>query len=171
MNRIFFVGETILRYVLGLIMIAYGLIKIFEIQFILPPYVYDIPIKDLDGVTLAWAFLGYSSWFTILLGIIEFIPGTLLLFRKTKLIGSLLLLPGTISIFLVNNAYDFLPYMRFFTGTLLIINLILLAAHYKRLIRVFKEIIFYRNKGVKIEFIVNVLLISLIVFYIILNWR
>ncbi|MDQ3394452.1 MAG: hypothetical protein M3512_10130 [Bacteroidota bacterium] len=168
MNRIILVGDLVLRYVLGLIMIAYGLIKILEIQFVLPQSVYDIPLKDLDGVTLVWAFLGFSSWFTVLLGIMEFIPATLVLFRRTKLIGTLLLLPSTFSIFLINNAYEFLPHMRFFTGILLIINLILIALHYKLFIRVLKELIFYNNKGKKIEVTVNILLIFLIVLYIIL---
>lgn len=167
MNRILSVGDTILRYVLGLIMVAYGSIKILEIQFFLPEYVYDIPLKDLDGVTLAWAFLGYSSWFTILLGIIEFLPAVLLLFRRTKIVGALLLLPSTFSIFLVNNAYDFLPHMRFFTGSLLIINLILLAVHYKLFNRLLNELIFYNSKGKTVEFTVNILLIFTIIFLII----
>lgn len=155
MNRIILVGEVIFRYVLGLIMIAYGSIKILEIQFVLPQSVYDVPLKDLDGVALAWAFLGFSSWFTVLLGIIEFIPATLLLFRRTKLVGALLLLPSTFSVFLINNAYKFLPHMRLFTATLLMMNLILLAVHYKLFIGILNGLIFDGSKGGKSEFTVK----------------
>ena len=65
---------------------AYGMIKILQIQFILPSEVYDYELRKLDGVTMAWAFLGFSSWFSILLGLFELIPGFLLLFRRTKII-------------------------------------------------------------------------------------
>lgn len=121
--------ESLARYILGLIMVAYGLIKILEIQFRLPPSSYEIPLGNLDGVTLTWAFLGYSSWFTILLGVFEFVPGVLLLFRRTKLIAEIILLPILAGIFLVNNAYHFLPYKKLFTGCLFIINILLLGVH------------------------------------------
>lgn len=72
----------IIRYVLGLIMLAYGWIKILGFQFILPADVYEYQLKDLDGITLTWAFLGFSTWFSILLGLAEFIPALLLFLGK-----------------------------------------------------------------------------------------
>lgn len=69
-----FSWHLIMRYLLGVIMLGYGLIKILQIQFILPSHIYDYQLKQLDGVTLTWAFLNFSSWFTILLGLLELIP-------------------------------------------------------------------------------------------------
>ena len=105
--------ENILRYALGIIMMAYGFIKIFEIQFLLPSEVFNLELNAIDGVTLTWVFLGFSPWFSILLGTMEFLPALLLLFNRTKLIGIVFLLPSLVVVFLVNNAYGFLLHMRF----------------------------------------------------------
>jgi len=95
-----------IRYILGITMIVYGLIKILRIQFVLPPDIYRHPLGQLDGVTITWAFLGFTSWFSILLGILELTPGFLLLFRKTNLLGAILLSPILLSVFLINVAYN-----------------------------------------------------------------
>jgi hypothetical protein len=134
----------IIRYVLGLLMLMYGLIKILRIQFILPAEVYTYQLKELDGMTLTWAFLGFSTWFSILLGMVEFVPAILLLFKKTKLVGATLLFPTLLTVFLINNAYGFSTFMRVFTGALLLIDLLLLAVHYKTFSKFFKELIQYQ---------------------------
>ena len=107
-------------------MISYGLIKILQLQFVLPEEVLNQTLGQLDGVTLTWAFLGYSSWLTVILGMAELIPGVLLLFNRTKLIGILLLFPVLTAVFLINQAYGFLFYMRVFTGGLLLLDIWLL---------------------------------------------
>lgn len=127
-NRIIY--ETIVRYALGIIMFSYGLIKILRIQFILPSSIYEEALKNIDGVTLTWAFLGYSPWFSILLGFLEAIPAVLLLFQKTKLLGALLLFPVLINVFFINVAYGFLSYMQLLSGGLLLMNIIILFFHY-----------------------------------------
>jgi hypothetical protein len=117
-----FSWQLIVRYLLGMIMLAYGLIKVFQIQFILPADAYELQLKQLDGVTLTWAFLGFSSWFPILLGVFEIVPAILLLFARTKLLGAILLFPSLLTV-MINNAYGFLPHMRISTGVLLSMNL------------------------------------------------
>ena len=96
--------QTLIRYALGLGMLPYGLTKIARTQFIvLPFHSWSEPLKDISGVTLTWAFLGYSPWFTVLLGFLEVIPAVLLLFRKTKLLGALLLFSVVLNVFLINS--------------------------------------------------------------------
>ncbi|WP_026464996.1 hypothetical protein [Adhaeribacter aquaticus] len=159
--------ELVGRYILGLIMIAYGLIKIIDIQFRLAPLVYDIPLGSLDGVTLTWAFFGYKTWFTILLGLIEFVSGTLLLFTRTKLIGKILTLPILIGIALVNNAFDFLPYMKVFTGCLLLLNILLLGMHTTIFKIIIKQVICGHSKYPQAEVLINITLVSIITFLVI----
>ena len=72
-----------------------------------------------DKVELTWAFLGFSTWFSILLGFLELVPGFLLLFKRTKFLGAILLFPSLLGVFLVNNAYNFMSHMIIFTGFLL----------------------------------------------------
>ena len=160
-------GYLIIRYLLGLTMLAYGWIKIVGLQFILPADVYEYQLKDLDGVTLAWAFLGFSTWFSALLGLAEFIPALLLLFRKTKLIGAILLLPGLLAVFLINNAYEFLLHMRIFTGILLIMDLLLILAHAKEITRSFKRMLQKHHKTKSSELIINLILILLVIILIV----
>ncbi|QHT71344.1 hypothetical protein GXP67_34155 [Rhodocytophaga rosea] len=162
-----YIWYLILRYVLGLIMVMYGLIKILGIQFPTTRQ-YTNSLNDVDGVTLTWAFLGYSTWFVILLGLFELVPAVLLLFRKTKLVGAILLFPVLLNVFLINNAYGFYMYMRVFTGVLLAIDLILILVHYKLFIRFFKELIHYPHTTKWPEIVINctiVGVITLLIFY------
>ncbi|MBX2843422.1 MAG: hypothetical protein KTR26_16745 [Flammeovirgaceae bacterium] len=160
----------ILRYVLGLIMVVYGLIKILEIQFILPSEVYQLRLIELDGISLTWAFMGYSPWFSILLGFFEFIPATLLLFSKTKYLGAVLLLPTLMAVFFINIAFGFLPHMRIFSGVLLLLDIVILSNTWKLMLKLFNEIL--QPKTYKFEFILNAILLATvitIVFYYKIN--
>jgi len=145
-------------------MIAYGLIKILDFQFILPEEVYNLQLYKIDGVTLAWVFLGYSSWFSKLLGFFELIPGILLLFNRTKYLGALLLFPSLTAIFLINNAYGFLLHMRIFTGILLTIDVAILYTVRSLIYQFLLEII--KQKNFKFEVVLNVILVIAILFII-----
>ncbi|HEY5826286.1 MAG TPA: hypothetical protein VIT44_18075 [Cyclobacteriaceae bacterium] len=158
------------RYILGTVMIAYGAIKILHLQFKLPPEVYTYELRQLDGVTVAWAFLGFSPWLSILLGVFEFIPGVLLLFRKTQLLGVVLLFPSLLVVFLINIAYDFLFHMQVFTGILLLLDLFLFIPGYK----IFKE--FYnrllnQSSVSLIEVAINIVIICLVTALVIYNFK
>jgi hypothetical protein len=160
--------ETILRYVLGLVMLAYGWIKLLNTQFIIPSYLWEVPLKEMDGVTLTWAFLGHSSWYSRLLGLLEVIPALLLLFRKTQLLGALLLFPVLLNIFLINLAFDFLPLMQMLTASLLLMNLLLLLFHYPLLKAVYKQLIGRLvNTKSGLELAINTVLVGLVTFLVV----
>lgn len=158
--------QSLVRYALGVIMMGYGLIKIFRMQFALPAEIYDYPLRHLDGVTITWAFLGFSPWFSVFLGVLELIPGFLLLFRKTYILGAILLLPSLFAVFMINNAYDFWPHMRVFTGLLLVFNLTLLFPRRKLLYDFFKSIA-NESSGKKNEAVINVLILCLLTFLVV----
>ncbi|MCO4293566.1 hypothetical protein NF867_11890 [Solitalea sp. MAHUQ-68] len=50
----------------------------------------DKMVSEMTGMELMWAFYGYSNSFAITLGVFEIIGGTLILFKKTRIIGCLL---------------------------------------------------------------------------------
>lgn len=129
-----------MRYTLGTVMMVYGIIKLTGIQFVLPPHVYDYPLKELDGVSLTWAFLGFTPWFSFLLGVFETVPAVLLFFNRTKLWGAIFLCPILLAVFLINAAYGFLPYMQLFTGALLLIDILLLLHHRQVLMKAVRVI-------------------------------
>lgn len=158
---------VVLRYLLGAIMIVYGLIKVFDIQFRMPSEVYEIQLEDIEGVTLTWAFMGFSRWFAIIIGIFEFVPGVLLLFDKTKFIGSLILLPSLLAVFLINNAFGFLLHMRLFTGMLLLMDFAIIYPIRKPILLFVRNI--SRSKMRRSEVIINSL-VTLILLLLILKY-
>src|SRR6187402_135656 len=104
-NQQLFSIEALLRYFLGFSLLTYGLTKIFQTQFINVNFaVWQVPLEKLSGINLAWTFLGRTSWFQVLLGFLEFVPAMLLLFRRTAVLGAILLLPMTLNVFVINHA-------------------------------------------------------------------
>ena len=158
--------ETILSYLLGLCMLPYALTKLLRTQFVVMPfYQWSEPLKDISGVTLTWAFLGYSKWFTILLGVLELLPAILLLFRKTRLLGAILLLPVVLNVFLINIALDLWEDTQLISGLLLILNLLVLSLNFPVLKDFFVKTIsasYVKTLKIKIELAVNILLLGVV---------
>ena len=157
------------RYILGLLMITYAVTKILRTQFVVIPFsLWQRPLETLSGISLAWAFLGYSPWFQIMLGFFELVPALLLLFRRTTLLGGILLLPMTLSVFLVNHALSLWDDTKLISLILLCLNCIVLLFQWKKL----KEIILIAiGKGLKfkfsaVEISVNLVLASLVTWFI-----
>lgn len=46
-------------------------------------------VSEMTGMELMWAFYGYSKLYAITLGLFEIIGGTLILIKKTRIIGCL----------------------------------------------------------------------------------
>lgn len=158
--------ETIFSYLLGLGMLPYALTKLLRTQFVvLPFHQWSEPLKDISGVTLTWAFLGYSKWFTILLGVLELLPAILLLFRKTRLLGAILLLPVVLNVFLINIALDLWEDTQLISGLLLLLNLLILSLNFPVLKDFFVKTIsasYAKKPKVKIELAVNILLLGVV---------
>lgn len=117
----------IVRYLLAIGMMPYGISKIFNYQFQVPASVYAKPLGDLPGTSLTWAFLGYQPWFQFLLGVLETLPAVLLLFRRTRRAGALLMLPMILNVALMNVAIDLWPATQQISTVFLAMNLYLLA--------------------------------------------
>ncbi|AMR34282.1 hypothetical protein A0256_23925 [Mucilaginibacter sp. PAMC 26640] len=124
----------IARYLLGLRMIAYALSKILRTQFVILPFaLWQRPLESVSGKNIAWAFLGYSDWFQILLGFLELIPALLLLFRRTTLAGAILMLPVTLNIYLINMALNLWEGTKNLSLVLLLLNCLILVFECRRI--------------------------------------
>ena len=156
------------RYILGLWVLTYAITKILRTQFVLLPFaLWQRPLETLSGKNIAWAFLGYSPWFQILLGVLEFIPSILLLFRRTALLGAILLLPMTLSVFSINQALDLWETTKQISLILLALNCLVLIFYWQRIKSVLLVII---QKGLtsklfKLEVILNIIIISSVSFF------
>lgn len=96
-----------LRYCIGFYMLVYGFDKVFKSHF-------PFPSLEKLGQTfgesspqgLLWAFMGYSTSYTVFLGIAEVLSGFLLLFRRTTALGALLVLIIMLNVAVINFSYD-----------------------------------------------------------------
>lgn len=90
------------RHLLGMFMIFYGLPKLFGGFFDYQLFALDTRLGDVSEFELAWYFYGKNRWQELFSGIMEFIPGILLLNRRTYYFGAILLLPVTAQVFILN---------------------------------------------------------------------
>lgn len=128
--------QLFLTYYLALILLKYGFDKIFKAQFYLPePNTLYTPLGLLDKDILYWSTLGVSHSYNICIGLFEVIPALLLLHKKTRIIGLMLLSGVLINIVFINFGFDIS--VKLFSLFLLLVNLLLLAPSAKRIIQFF----------------------------------
>ncbi len=123
------------RFALGSILVGYGFAKVFPGQFSSP----EVPrlmqaYGDSSPMGLLWTFMGASTAYTIIAGASEVIAGTLLFFRRTTLIGSLLAAGVMANVVALNFCYD-VP-VKLFSSHLLLAALFLAAPDLPRLANV-----------------------------------
>jgi uncharacterized membrane protein YphA (DoxX/SURF4 family) len=124
-----------LRYFLAISLIVYGFDKLFPSQFQeVTASRLVMEVGEQTPMLLAWNFMGYSVAFTVIIGSIEILAGTLLFFRRTTTLGSLL---GAITFsFVTLLDYCFNVPVKLFSSHLLLISLVLLIGDRKRLVAV-----------------------------------
>ena len=125
-------------YYLAVVMLSYGLSKVFYLQFSAPSLIRLMqPFGDASPMGIAWTFMGASKTYTIFSGFAEVIGGLLLLYRRTRTLGALIVFGVMLNVFMMNMSYDIpvklysfhLMIMAFFVGVLdykRILNLIVL---------------------------------------------
>lgn len=126
----------ILRYYLAFIMLSYGLAKVFRTQF--PPLTFGQLGKtygDSSPMNLLWTFMGYSGPYTIFAGLGEVVGGLFLLFRRTRLLGALIIVVVMSQVVMLNFSYD-VP-VKLYSSHLLIMAIIILIPDSKRLLNFF----------------------------------
>jgi len=125
-----------LRYAVAAIMFNYGFAKVFRVQF--PP----LSIEDLNKtfgdsspMNLLWTFMGYSGPYTIFTGLGEVIGGLLLLFKRTQLLGALVVAIVMINVVMINLAYD-VP-VKLYSTHILIMAILIMTPDTSRLANLF----------------------------------
>lgn len=162
LSRDFYIG--ILRYGLALIMIGYGVFKMkgYQGAYLTPGSSWQLPLEALNGRQLIWAFVGYKRWFQFLLGFLEFLPACLLLFRRTALLGAVLMLPMTVGVFLVNYALDLWRTTKTSSLLLLLANIAIILLYRERLKLIMSHLLarLKTRKYLWLELAVNIAIIA-----------
>jgi hypothetical protein len=155
--------ENAISWIVIFAMFAYGAAKIIQFEGAAE---IDKTVSQMTGMELMWAFYGYSKSYALTLGLIEVIGGILILVKKTRIIGCLL-----VSTIIVNVIFQDI-YFKIHLGALKaaivyqFLILIILWLNRERLIQSIKILINYdKPKQSKIKFFVK-LFIAVILFII-----
>lgn len=121
-----------LRYVLAVTLMGYGVAKVLVMQMPPPDAVRLTELfGELSPMGLVWAFTGASRAYEIFGGLAELIPGVLLVFRRTALVGAMLAIPVMVNVVLLNFAYD-VP-VKLYSSHLLVMSVAVIAPNLHRL--------------------------------------
>ena len=101
--------RSYLRYVLALTMVGYGLAKLGFVSNQFPPLEgarLDRTYGDSSPMGLLWSFMGASRPYTFFAGLGELVGGVLLLFRRTTVLGAMVVFGVMLNVVMLNFAYD-----------------------------------------------------------------
>ena len=128
---------ALIRYCIALDIAGFGWKKIFGLQFVVPLAMAEQPMNQQTGEWLTWYYFGHSLAFASIIAAIQIGGSILLLFRKTVLIGAIILFSLMLNITLINIFYHMNTggLVQSVVMTIGIVFLILLD--YKRLIDFF----------------------------------
>ncbi|WP_276483653.1 hypothetical protein [Paraflavitalea pollutisoli] len=106
-NILYYWLRVVVRYRAGIGIIGFGFTKLLPVQMPYPSLgVLNTNFGDLTAQKIYWLSVGIVPWYQVFAGVVELTAGTMLLFRRTTTIGSVLLLGALGTIVYVNFAYD-----------------------------------------------------------------
>ena len=172
-NRLNYWFKVYLRYAVAIIMLGYGLVKVIPIQM---PYPNSLDllgkVGDQSLFSVLWNFMGASPGYQIFTGICEITASLLLLFRRTSVLGTLLMCAILTNVVALNFFYN--VSVKIPSSLLLVCVFYLLTPFLQRFIQLFfyqKEVAFtepcYQFQSKKIKYLLNVLGVLLISIFII----
>ena len=124
-----------LRFALGATMATYGMIKLVPIQMPAPGLARLLePFGHFSPMGVLWFSVGASRPYEMVIGAMELTAGTLLFIPRLALVGALVCLVDTVTIFTLNMTYD-VP-VKLFAFHLIVMSLVLIAPHARRLVDV-----------------------------------
>ncbi|MES2809566.1 MAG: hypothetical protein V4619_13125 [Bacteroidota bacterium] len=99
--------RVVVRYRAGIGIIGFGFTKLFPTQMPYPSLgLLNSNFGDFTAQKIYWLSVGIVPWYQVFGGVVELLAGVLLFFRKTTLLGAILLAGALGDITYVNYAYD-----------------------------------------------------------------
>ncbi|HTF05067.1 MAG TPA: hypothetical protein VK826_13660 [Bacteroidia bacterium] len=127
---------VMLRYFVAFNLFVYGFSKLYKWQFMLPePNILYTTVGNTPRDLLYWTSMGTSYSYSVFMGLIEIIPGILLLFRRTTVAGAIIAVMVMTNVLAVNLGFDITVKLHSFT--LLFMALVILIPARKRLLSFF----------------------------------
>jgi len=88
-------------------------------------------VGSLSGYHLAWFYYHYSHVYAVILGLIQIAGGTLLLFRKTALLGAALMLPVMTNILMINVFFS-ITFGALCTSVFIFVSMLAVVGHHRQ---------------------------------------
>lgn len=106
-NTLYYWIWVLARFKVADVMFWFGIEKVFPIQMPFPTESYlNTNLGDIHPWKLYWLTTGASPNFQIFCGLFEVLAASLLIFRRTAVLGALAMLSITVPIIAINIAYD-----------------------------------------------------------------
>jgi hypothetical protein len=136
-TKIYIWFYNVVRYGIAFNLTTFACKKFFGLQLTAASDISDVPLNQQSGETLTWYYFSYSHTFAFILALLQLGGAMLLLFRRTLLLGSVILFPLMLNITLINIFYD-LNLGALLQSLILTAGLIfILLLHYERLLLFF----------------------------------
>jgi uncharacterized membrane protein YphA (DoxX/SURF4 family) len=142
--------RTLVRYILGITMLSYGMLKILHQQMPAPMlHQLIVPYSEFSPMGLLWRFMGYSAAYSFFAGLMEIVGGLLLFFRRTTTLGAIVTSAVMVNVVLMNFCFD-VP-VKLYSIHLLAFALYLAAPDYCRLV----DLLFWHRAVPSVSFTRN----------------
>ncbi|MFC0779950.1 hypothetical protein [Flavobacterium sp. HJSW_4] len=122
---------SLLRFWLAFHVCIFGFEKIIDVNFSFSYHINDSLVSTLTGQELTWKYYGYSYRLSIIVAILQISGGFALLFKRSILLGLVLLMPVMFNILLINLFYNIGP-ITCFTSIIIMLGLAYLLFQYKK---------------------------------------
>lgn len=98
--------QGVIIYFTALVFIRFGFLKLFGLHMNSSLIFSDMPAGSLSGYHLMDYFFGRAPGFKLIIGCLQIMGSTALLFRKTRLLGCFVLLPIVVNIITMNIFFE-----------------------------------------------------------------
>ncbi len=161
--------RSIMCYYASFLILQYGFQKLYNNQFHNNYYRDDTLTGSLTGFAVAWKFFSYSLYYTLIVGGLQVAGGTWLLFAKTRLIASVILLPVMVNIFFINQFYGVSADAYVNCLFILVTSLYILWLQREKILSLLFDKNYYLSPG-KMIFIKTFLRVAVLVFAFMANY-
>lgn len=128
---------AIVRTSIAFTLASFGWKKVFGLQFIVPAEISTLPMNQQSGEWLTWFYFGFSPAYGLIIAFLQIAGSMMLLFRRTTLIGAIVLFSLMVNLAMINIFYG-LNLGALLQSLIVTIGLVyLISADYKRLVAFF----------------------------------
>lgn len=125
-----------IRYFTAFNLASFGWKKLLGLQFVVPAAIASQPLNQQSGEWLTWYYFGYSPVFGTIIALVQLLGAGLLLFRRTVLLGAVILAAVLFNLTLINIFYHLNAGALLQSVVASLDVLFLLALHWRQLVAV-----------------------------------